>query len=225
VDPVIAAAWITGGVGAAGIAGTVAATIVGSRNTKHATEAMIAAGAATTAATLAAAREDRLWEKRAAVYEETLTGLLFRQADRFHSVVELDWDEALEPQLKDAANAYDSPQWFERLGRLYAYGSDAVLAASDAAHRAHGEVGDRHHELEQLRELVAEQASALPDTAPEREALGKAGRKLTSAMEAASAAEKELIKVIRDELRSKPEAAVLPVTVPAERHRFWRWTS
>ena len=79
VDPTIAAAWITGGVGALGIAGTVVTAIVGSRNTRRATEATIAAGTATTAATLTAARDDRLWEKRCAAYEETLTALLHRR--------------------------------------------------------------------------------------------------------------------------------------------------
>ena len=78
VDPTIAAAWITGGVGALGIVGTVVTSVVGSRNTKRATEATIAASAAATAATLAAAREERLWEKRAAAYEETIAELRLR---------------------------------------------------------------------------------------------------------------------------------------------------
>jgi peptidoglycan hydrolase CwlO-like protein len=80
---------------------------------------------------------------------------------------------------------------------------------------------DRHHEFEQLRERVAEQKSALPETALGREALGRAGRKLTDAMEAASRAEKELRQLIREELRSKPEAAMPPAAVPAKRRRSW----
>ena len=72
VDPAIAAAWITGGVGAPGIASTVATTIVGFRATRNATGRPLAASAAATSATLSAGREDHLGEKRAAAYEETL---------------------------------------------------------------------------------------------------------------------------------------------------------
>ena len=82
MDPTITAAWITAGVGALGIAGTVATAVVGSRNTRMATERTIAAGAATTAATLAAARDDRLWDKPCVVYEETLADLPHQQAKR-----------------------------------------------------------------------------------------------------------------------------------------------
>src|ERR1700733_12198675 len=92
VDPTIAAAWITGGVGALGIAGTVVTAIVGSRNTRRATEATIAAGTATTAAPLTAARDDRLWEKRCAAYEETLTALLHRRMQRRHDLRGFRWD-------------------------------------------------------------------------------------------------------------------------------------
>jgi hypothetical protein len=55
VDPIITAAWITGGVAAVGIAGTVMSSIVGSRNTRMAAEQTVEAARATTMATLAAA--------------------------------------------------------------------------------------------------------------------------------------------------------------------------
>lgn len=221
MNPVIEAASISGGVGALGIISTAVTAWIGSRNTKRATEQATAAGTANTRATLAAAREERLWEKRAATYEETLAWLLLNLANRFHSAVERDWNESLKRQLEEATSDYESAQWFARTGRLYAYGSDTVLAASDVARRAHREVLDRHHELEQLREAVPGQESALPENAPEREALGRASRKLTSAMEAASAADKELRQLIRDELRSRPEAATPPTAVPAVRRSLW----
>ena len=48
VDPIITAAWITGGVAAVGIAGTVMSSIVGSRNTRMAAEQTVEAARAAT---------------------------------------------------------------------------------------------------------------------------------------------------------------------------------
>jgi hypothetical protein len=48
-----------------------------------------------------------------------------------------------------------------------------------------------------------------------------AQRQLDSALEAADAADEALIKVIRDELRSKPEAAMLRASLPAQRRSIW----
>jgi hypothetical protein len=82
MDATIVAALISGGVGAIGIVGTVVTSVVGSKNTREATGRTVEAGTAQNRATLIAAREDRLWERRAAAYEEALTGLLHRQAKR-----------------------------------------------------------------------------------------------------------------------------------------------
>lgn len=70
VNSTVEAAWIAAGVAGLGIAGTVTATIAGFRATGSATGQTIEAGIASTKATLAAAREDRLWDKRVAAYEE-----------------------------------------------------------------------------------------------------------------------------------------------------------
>jgi hypothetical protein len=222
VDPTIAAAWITGGVGALGIAGTVTTSIVGSRNTKRATEATIAAGAATTAATLAAGREARLWEKQCAAYEETLTGLLYRQAKRRHDLSGFRWDEATEEQLKAAFDGYDPPGLFEAQGRLVAYASDAVMDAFEVASRAHDEVWAQYDRRVALKETIRlAQASGDLNIMPNRQEVSEVNRQLNDVLRTAEAADQALIKVIRDELRSKPEAAALPATLPAVRSRIW----
>lgn len=221
MDPTIAAAWITGAVGAVGIAGTVAASIVGSRNTKRATEASIAAGAASTAATLAAAREDRLWEKQCAAYEETLTGLLYRQAKRRHDLRGFRWDEATEEQLKAVFDGYDPPGLFEAQGRLSAYASDAVLDAFQAASRAHGEVRTRYQRYAAMADDNKQVAETGYGTAHGGEETIAALRAVDPAVKDAEEKDEALIKLIRDELRSKPEAATLPAPVPAKRRRIW----
>ena len=135
MDATITAALISGGVGALGIVGTVVTSVVGSRNTGRATEQAIAAGAANTRATLAAAREDRLWDKRAAVYEETLAAVAYRQSGLTAAL--RDGDVAGE-ELEKALQSYGSLEWAAMQGRLNAYASDAVSGASLASVVAHG---------------------------------------------------------------------------------------
>jgi hypothetical protein len=95
VSPVIGVAWIaagtTGAVEVVGIVGTVATSFVSSRNTTKATTRTVETGVASTMATLAAAREDRLWEKRATAYEETMAALLHRQGKHQHDLRCTDW--------------------------------------------------------------------------------------------------------------------------------------
>jgi hypothetical protein len=223
VDPTIEAAWIAGGVGALGVVATVITAWIGSRNTRKATEQTVGGGIASTMATLAAAREDRLWDKRAAAYEETLTGLLHRQAKRRHDLRGYRWDEASEQQLKEFFDSYDPPPSFEVQGRMVAYASEAVLDAFENANRAHGEVRTWCSHQEGLREQIRmAQESGRPQAAPDGETMIDARKKLDSAVQDAEAKDVLLIKSIRDELRSKPEAAILPATVPpAKRRGFW----
>jgi hypothetical protein len=208
-------------VGALGIAGTVTATVVGSRNTERATEATMMAGAATTAATLSAAREDRLWEKRAAAYEETLTGLLHRQAQRHFDLRKYRVDDKTEQKLKQFYENYELPGIFETQGRLVAYASDVVMDAFNATRGAHANVKVQHGHRAALRESarLAQESGRLGGV-PDADTMMDAQRQLDSALEAADAADDALIKVIRDELRSKPEAATLPATAPAKRRKF-----
>ena len=112
VNPTIEAAWIAAGVGALGIAGAVTTAIVGFRSTRNATTKTVAAGTASTMATLAAAREERLWEKQAAAYEETIAALLHRQMKRQHELRMYRLTEDAEQQLKDDS----SPAMSRRAG-------------------------------------------------------------------------------------------------------------
>lgn len=223
MDPTITAAWISGGVGALGIVSTAVTAWIGSRSTSKATEQAIAAGAANTRATLAAAREDRLWEKRCAVYEETLRQLLYTQSKRRDELRGYRWDKDSEQKLKELYDAYEPPGFFESRARLTAYASDVVIAASNAADKAHGEVRAARLQLEELREQIrTAQLNGTPQSAPDGETMMNANRQISSAREAADDADDVLVNIIRDELRSKPEAALQPVTaLPAVRRRFW----
>jgi hypothetical protein len=222
VNPTIVAALISGGVGAVGIVSTAVTAWIGSRNTRRATEQAIAAGAANTRATLLAAHDAWLREKRAAAYEENLTGLLHRQAKRHHDLRGFRWDAATEEQLEKVFDGYDPPGLFEVQGRLVAYASDAVKDAFDIASSAHSEVRASYAHRAALRESARlAQESGRLEGVPNADTMMNAHRQLNSAQEAANAADDALIKVIRDELRSRPEAALQPVAaLPAVRRRF-----
>jgi hypothetical protein len=227
VDPTITAAWIGagvgGGVGLLGIVGTVVTSVVSSSNTRKATERTVEEGAATNRATLAAAREDRLWEKRAAAYEETLTGLLHRQAQRHFDLRKYRVDDETEQKLKQFYENYELPGVFETQGRLVAYASDAVMDAFNASRGAHAKVRVQYGRRVALRETSRlAQASGDLKVMPNRQELNEVNRQLDDVLSAADAADEALIKVIRDELRSKPEAAIQPsAALPAMRRRIW----
>ena len=207
-------------VGVAGVAATAVTAWIGFWNTRKATERTVEAGAANTRATLAAAREDRLWEKRCAVYEETLRELLYTQSKRRHELHGFRWDEASEERLKDFYDAYERPGFFEWRSRLAAYASDVVIAASNAADKAHGEVRARCSQLGELREQIrTAQLNGTPQSAPTGETMMSANRKINDALEEAESADDALINIIREELRSRPDAATAPPALPAVRRR------
>lgn len=223
VDPTIAAAWITGGVGALGIAGTVTITIVGFRATRNATGRALAASAAATSATLSAGREDRLWEKRAAAYEETLAEVRHRQLKRRHDLRGFRWDEASEQQRNDFFASYQPPNWFQAQARMAAYASDTVLDAFEGSEQAHLEVWMRYQRYRTMADdnkLASE--SGRPGVAHDGHETVAARKAVDPAVEEAEAMDQALVKLIRDELRSKPEAAALPAAVPTRRQMFWQ---
>ena len=110
------------------------------RSSRNSANQAIAAGATATAATLNAARENRFWEKQAAAYEETLGGLLYRQAKRQDGLRTYRLPEDDEHQLGDFFAEYEPPGWFEAQGRLLAYASDEVREAFEATRRTDLEV-------------------------------------------------------------------------------------
>lgn len=227
MDPSIAAAWIGAGVGGGvalvGVAASIVSSIVSSNNTRKATERTVEAGADANRATLTAAREDGFWEKQCAAYDLTLEGLLQRQARRQHELRPYRLDEDSEEQLKSFFDSYESPGWFQAHARLTAYASDAVLKAFDETTRADSEVRGHYEQWKMLFEdaKLAAESGRMDAAAQDSELALKARRNITPALAEAQEKDQALIKLIREELRSKPEATSVAVTVPAERRRRW----
>jgi hypothetical protein len=82
MSPVVEAALIAAITGGVGVVGTVVVAISGHRTTNK-----------TTVLALDAARGDRLWDKQAATYEETLSALLYRADKRRDQVTTARWTE------------------------------------------------------------------------------------------------------------------------------------
>jgi hypothetical protein len=227
VNPTIAAAFISGGVGVVGVVGTAVTAWIGSRNTRRATEQAIGAGAASTRATLTAAREGRQWDLAAAVYEETLAEVLHRQSKLHYEVRSARFGEESEQKIKDFFSTYEPLGWIRIQARLTAYASDRVLDAFEATRTANLTVQGlyRRRVSADDEKLAAEQGR--PQAAHESQEAIDANAlhiKLMVALEDAWNKDSTLIEVIRDELRSKPEAAMLPIlpaALPAVRRRLW----
>lgn len=80
---------------------------------------------------LSAAREDRLWEKRCAAYEESIAGLLRRKEQRRAVLEDGEMEKWPEQQLVEFIVSYAPPDAarVQALARLVPYASDAVVEA------------------------------------------------------------------------------------------------
>ena len=208
VDPIITAAWITGGVAAVGIAGTVMSAIVGSRNTRMAADQTVEAARAATTATLAAAREGQRWEREHAAYVETIAGVLRRQRQRRYLVTNSLSEDS--EQLRDFLDAHDPPGWLEAQARLIACASEWVKDAAEASRQAHLEVWARVHRyrlMDDDNRLGLE--SGRPGGAPfDGSELVAARNDIDAAIADADAMDNLLVTLIREEQRSNGRAVL-----------------
>jgi hypothetical protein len=188
VDATIAAALISGGVGALGIVGTVVTAVVGSRETRKATEQ-----------TLAAARDDRLWEKRCRAYEETIARCLSRRNKRLDALDD-GIDKWSEKQLVEFIVTYESDTAeVAALSRLMPYASDLVVESVGGCRKADLKVWEA---CASWRDLSLDSKEAADDAA-----LVKARAAVDSALRVVQKLEWDLVHVIRVELARGPEAA------------------
>ena len=220
MTPTIEAAWIAAGAAGFGVVSTATVAVVGFRSTKNATIRTIAASTANTMASLAAAREDRFWEKQTAAYEETLAALQYRQMKRQHELRMYRLDEDSEQRLKDFFVSYEPPGWFQAQARLRAYASDEVWEAFEATRQADFEVWDRYRQWKMLADdnrLLVE--SGNPGAVTDGQTTINARRAVNPAVEEAEARDEAVIKLIREELRSKPESTGMALEPSTGRSR------
>ncbi len=188
-------------------AAAAAVAIVSFITNRATTRQTIEAGTANTVRALDAARDDRLWEKQTALYEEIITLMLYLSL-RHHNELRFGRpDAATEKKLMKAVfGDYKMPRVFELQGRIHTYASDVVVAAFDAAKSAEDSLGVCNRRSAALEEQALE-ASAAGDTAAFEahvQALEVAAAEGGFASMKAEETSETLIKLIRSELGIKP---------------------
>jgi len=143
----------------------------------------------TTTRTLDAARDQRLWEKRAEVYEEILAYCAYRQASR-QRIMSLDEPPDYQAARQRLLGSYEEPSWFQMQARVIAFGSPEVEQAFRNARDA-----DEACAVAQLAAYRAAQAGDLTDDG--------AGKVLELVL-AAEAADSWLATIAHDQLTRTP---------------------
>jgi len=124
MNPSVEAAWIAAGVGALGIVSTAVVSISGSRNTRKATTA-----------TIDAARDARVWEKRTAAYEDAAEEVMARQTRRTAITSRGDIGNVKGQPTKEIFKS-EEPEIIRIRAALRPYASANVWAAYKAADEA-----------------------------------------------------------------------------------------
>jgi hypothetical protein len=112
MNPAVAAALIAGGVGVVGL-------VTNWWSTRY-----------TTRSSRETARDQRLWEKRAAVYEDVINTALERRETQHHRQRILRYDGETERAIEKWFSEWDALDQTAFMHRMFIYASDEVLAAS-----------------------------------------------------------------------------------------------
>jgi hypothetical protein len=136
-----------------------------------------------TSKSIQAARDARMWDKRAEVYVDALAAVHYRQTARERAM--RTWRLPDEDDRREAAYlaAFAPPDWYQLEARLLAFGSQPVITATQASSTM------------QTRAISASK-SRLDDAAVDR---AEAARK------AADDADDVLVELIRTELQGKSQ--------------------
>jgi hypothetical protein len=173
MDPVVAAAIVA-------VSGTVVVGVAG-----------FGASIWTTSKTIAAARESRVWDQRAAVYVEALAAVHHRQISRGYQMSRVT-DETRQLALA-YLTTHKSPDWPALEARLQAFASQPVFTAIQASSTAHREA------ISGFRRFTG----LLPDPAGKEQLrrtgplVGEAGRMV------ADDADDAVVELIRTELQGR----------------------
>jgi len=187
MNPTVEAAWIAAGVGILSLAGTVTVAIMGYRTTRK--------------VALDAARNERLWDKTAAAYEEVLIALLRRQTERTEAATFYRNPEA-EKKMREGIARQVDPGWFGAEGRVIAYSSPEVRRGLELVRRADEEVSMRF----MTWQIVKQRASAARESGnilEEPRSSGELRELMQQGLEGAEEVESALIELIRAELHGE----------------------
>ena len=115
---------------------TIAAAVIAAGSTVFIAVVSVCVSAWTTVRTLDTTRLERLWDKRAEVYEEILAYSAYRKDFRENQLRTLRYSPEIEVAIKRVRDEYKPPPWNELQGRVLAFGSHKVIDAFKEAHDA-----------------------------------------------------------------------------------------
>ena len=209
MDATITAAWIGGGAVILSGGWTALVAVTSARNARRTNQATLDAAAKNTARALDAAREDRIWDKRADAYVEALYLTRNRQERRGDMTRTIRLDQASEESRQQWLANFKLPDEVGMEMRLLAYASEPVLAAARATGAANAEAENAYL---YWKALIEEAQRSAPD-APIRAQAGGAQKAMQTAVDASIKADEGLLDAIRADLHSRPsQVTVSPAT-------------
>ena len=234
MDPTVIAAAI-------GVGGTVIVGVVGFWSTKTASDEAAQAATGNTTRALDAARDERIWDRRARAYEQSIAALLYRRQRRrmeqaqLHGTPMLAYAQVGPPVLgnrllfQENVSLPDQPYfdrypprgWFEVEGTLLAYATPKVIMALDAARHADDAARiafDCCWELQPVEDIVRGASPRDPGAAPEAlKPDANAEAELRAAQEALKCALEDAEQKDKDLINAiRDDLAAKPSQAPAD---------
>jgi hypothetical protein len=160
--------------------------------------------------TLQAARDEKIWDKRAEAYADAIAAVHYRQQKREHDTRTYRLDDETERRDQAYLDAFTAPDWYALEARLVAFGSLVVVTSvqeSSTAHfralaafRAWAAAADKTRADNDARGM------GMPVPAPPREADRNIALHAAQAeaRKNADGADDALIEIIRAELQGHP---------------------
>ncbi len=203
MDPTITAALISGGALIVSGFWTAVVAVTTNRNARRTNQATLDAAAENTARALDAAREERLWDKRAEAYVDALYVVRHRQERRSDAMRTIRFDQATEAAHQEWLASFKLPDEPGVEMRLLAYASELVLVAARTAGAANAKAEQAYLHWKSLTEEARQNA---PD-APAADQAIAAQRAIQPTVDEAIAADEALLAAIRADLHSRPSQA------------------
>ena len=207
MDPTITASLIGGGAVILSGGWTALVAVTTTRNARRTNQATLNTAAENTAHALDAAREERIWDKRAEAYVDALYVVRHRQERRSDAARTINFQLATEKNRQEWLASWKLPDETAMEMRLLAYASEPVLAASRAT-----EVANRSAETAYLDwGTLSDLARQSPPDSPVHDESIAARKAMQSAVDEATKADEALLYAIRADLHSRPsQGTALP---------------
>jgi hypothetical protein len=207
MDPVITAALIGGGAAIISGGWTALVAVTTTRNARRTNQATIDAAAENTARALDAAREERIWEKRAEAYLDAMRFVRHRQEARENATRTIRYDDATEERIRESLANFRLPESRDVELRLLAYASQQVIDAVEASGQAHQQIERAYQDWTEATGRAKSGGLSASDAAQAIEARTA----VRQALKEADSKDEALLVAIREDLHSRPsQSKALP---------------